>query len=65
MTNDLFSDHKATIRAELATRAWAGETMTYGQAAALVSRTPLGLGKILDLMKSEEAASNNLILVAS
>ncbi len=36
-------------------RAHAGETITYGEAAALVGRVNQGLGQILDAIKEEEA----------
>ena len=57
MPSDRFNDDKATIRAELEKRARVGETITYSQTAALVGRTPLGLSKILDAIKDEEATS--------
>ena len=58
MPTDRFIADKDIIRAELEKRARARQTITYGQAAALVKRTARGLGKILNAIKAEEAGRN-------
>ena len=55
MPTDRFIADKAIIRAELEKRARARQTITYGQAAALVKRTARDLGPILNAIKIEEA----------
>jgi hypothetical protein len=55
MPTDRFIADKDIIRAELEKRARARQTITYGQAAALVKRTARGLGPILNAIKIEEA----------
>lgn len=56
MPTDRFIADKDIIRAELEKRARARQTITYGQAAALVKRTARGLGPILNAIKIEEAS---------
>ncbi len=58
MTSARFEEDKAAIRTELEKRARASETITYGEAAALVGRANQGLGSILDAIKHEEAAAS-------
>lgn len=55
MPTNRFVADKDIIRAELEKRARARQTITYGQAAALVKRTARGLGPILNAIKIEEA----------
>ena len=56
MPTDRFIADKATIRAELERRARVRQTITYGEAAAMVKRTARGLGKILTAIRTEEAS---------
>jgi hypothetical protein len=55
MSTERFIADKATIRADLERRARARQTITYGEAAALVKRTARGLGAILTAIRVEEA----------
>ena len=55
MVPKTLADRKAVVRSELERRARAGQTVTYGEIARKVGLVPAGLGKILDIIKAEEA----------
>ena len=55
MAPKTLADRKAVVRLELERRARVGQTVTYGEMARKVGLVPAGLGKILNIIKAEEA----------
>ena len=55
MVPKTLAERKAVVRLELEGRAMMRQTVTYGEVARRVGLVPAGLGKILDIIKAEEA----------
>ena len=55
MVPKTLAERKAVVRSELEGRAKTRQTVTYGEVARRVGLVPAGLGKILNIIKAEEA----------